>query len=237
MAVVTINGEIGSGGRVIGPEVARRLGADYVDRLILAEAARRIGATVEALVEKEQRPATLGDRLARFLQNLLERSAVAGTGGEPYFGPGLEVLLGRPYEELEQPITRAQEVDDARLIEVTREVITELARGGNVVITGRASNMILRDMPGVLHVRITAPLEFRLQNIMREEGVPREEAERILQVRERARIWFFRRFFKVDPANSLLYHLTINAAITPVDLAAEVIAQAARGLARGKEGA
>ena len=98
MAVITINGQIGTGAPEISSEVARLLGIDYVDRLILAEAAKRLGATVEALAEREQRPLTRGDRIARFLQSALERSAAAGTGGDPYFGPGLGTMLGREYQ-------------------------------------------------------------------------------------------------------------------------------------------
>ena len=41
MAVVTLNGATGVGGPEVGVEVARLLKADYVDRLLLAEAAKR----------------------------------------------------------------------------------------------------------------------------------------------------------------------------------------------------
>ena len=34
MAVITIGGLTGGGGRLVGPIVAQQLGADYVDRLI-----------------------------------------------------------------------------------------------------------------------------------------------------------------------------------------------------------
>ena len=235
MPVVTINGEIGSRAGEVGHRVAEALGSNYVDRLILAEAARRIGATVEALEEKEEKPETFGEGVARFLQRMLERSAVAGTGGEPYFGPGLDILLGRQYEEMDQePITRPQELDDDSLMKATSQVIQDVARDGNVVIAGRASNMILRDVPNVLHVRFTAPLEYRVIAIMEDEGVPRPEAERILQVRERARIWFYRKFFKVEPANSLLYHLTINTGSIPIDAATSVVVTAAEGLAKAE---
>ena len=231
MPLVTINGEVGSRGGIVGQSVAQMLGTDYVDRVILAEAARRIGATVEALEEKEERPETFGDRVAKFLQRMLERSAVAGSGGEPYFGPGLDVLLGRQYEDMDQePITRPQELDDEGLMKAMSQVIKDIAQDGNVVITGRASNMILADVPHALHVRTTAPLDYRVASLMEDDGVPRAEAERILQVRERARIWFFRRFFKVEPANSLIYHITINTGQTPIDVATEIVATAARKL-------
>ena len=55
MAVVTLGGLTGGGGRLLGPMVAERLASDYVDRIILTKAAREIGSTVEALHQREQR--------------------------------------------------------------------------------------------------------------------------------------------------------------------------------------
>jgi len=51
---VTLNGPIGDGGNEIGVAAARLLNADYVGRLVLAEAAKRMGSTVTALTEKEE---------------------------------------------------------------------------------------------------------------------------------------------------------------------------------------
>jgi hypothetical protein len=78
MTVVTTNGPGGSGSREIGIEVARRLDCNYVDRLILAEAAKRLGAMVEVVAARGQRPVSRGDRIVRFLQTIMERSAGAG---------------------------------------------------------------------------------------------------------------------------------------------------------------
>ena len=77
MAVVTMGGLTGGGGRLLGPMVAERLGADYVDRIILTSAAREVGATVEALHQREQRPPTFGEKIAGIVQRILERSAVS----------------------------------------------------------------------------------------------------------------------------------------------------------------
>ena len=76
MAVVTVNGQIGCGGFEVGAQVALVLNADYVDRLILVEAAKRIGATVEVMAEKEQRLGRVRDRIARFLQGHVGRILV-----------------------------------------------------------------------------------------------------------------------------------------------------------------
>ncbi len=211
MAVITINGQIGTGAPEIGSEVARLLGIDYVDRLILAEAAKRLGATVEALAEREQRPLTRGDRIARFLQSALERSAAAGTGGDPYFGPGLGTMLGREYQDVSQePITRAQELDDQQFIQETRAVIREVAESGNAVIIGRASNLILNDFPQAFHVDLVASLQHRVGIIAARENLPEEEAERRTNLEEKARVEFYRKFFKAQPDNPADYHLVLN---------------------------
>lgn len=211
MAVITINGQIGTGAPEIGSEVARLLGIDYVDRLILAEAAKRLGATVEALAEREQRPLTRGDRIARFLQSALERSAAAGTGGDPYFGPGLGTMLGREYQDVSQePITRAQELDDQQFIQETRAVIREVAESGNAVIIGRASNLILNDLPQAFHVDLVASLKHRIGIIATRENLPEEEAERRTNLEEKARVEFYRKFFKAQPDNPADYHLVLN---------------------------
>ena len=68
MPIVSLSGLTGGGARKLGPEIAERLGADYVDRLILTRAAREIGATVEALHDREERIVTRGERFLRIVQ-------------------------------------------------------------------------------------------------------------------------------------------------------------------------
>src|SRR3990172_7929061 len=154
MPVITVNGQVGSGGPDLGRKVAHLLGIDYIDKLLLPEGAQRIGATVEALAEKERHPDTLGDRLARFFERFLERSATVAAPGEPFLSPeAVELILSRTYgQTAERPITRAQELEDARFIRVTTSVIRELASQGNALIVGRGSNIALADAPNVLHI-------------------------------------------------------------------------------------
>jgi cytidylate kinase len=232
MAVVTLNGQIGSGGPEVGLQVAHHLHADYVDRLILAEAAKRIGATVQAVAGKESEVTRRRDRLGRFFQNVLERSAMSGAGGEPYFGPGVDVLLSRDYysEGGDEPITLAHEVDDTQYIEVTTSVIKDLAKEDNVVIVGRAGNLILKGMPGILHVGTVAPMERRIHTIMEREHLDYEEAHRFVEEHERARKAFFSKFFDVDTDDPNIYHMIINMADLKVETAGEIVAHAAQDL-------
>ena len=231
MAVVTLNGPIGSGGHEVGVLTARLLNADYVDRLILAEAAKRIGSSVEVLALKEGRSLKLRDRIAYFFQTMLERSAMSGAGGEPYFSPGMEYLPSEEYIDLAQePVTAAQRLNDQQFMEVTSAVIKDLAKAGDVVIIGRGSNMILRDMPGVLHVAVTAPLDVCIRIIMEREHLSPKDAEKYVSDFEKARVKFYRKFFNVHPDDPSLYQLILNVGAVNVEAAAEVLALAAEKL-------
>ncbi len=236
MPVITINGPIGSGNFDVGQLVAQRLGINYVDRMVLAQAARRVGAPVGSLMEKEQRVIRFGERLSRFMQTMLERSAISGVGSEPYFGHGTEMLPAETYTELigDSPSAN-QTVNDKAFIEATSAVIRELAGNGDVVIIGRGANRILSDFPGVLHVAMLAPLEMRIDNIMTREHYTRSEAAKFVAELEEARIAFFRKFFKVHPNDPELYHLILNAGKIRHETAAQMIVHAVEDLARAPQ--
>jgi cytidylate kinase len=236
MAVVAMGGLTGGGGRLLGPVVAQRLGADYVDRLILTNAARHVGATVEALYQREERPPTRGERFSALLQRILERSAVTGAGGDPYFGPGAMAFLTEEFEELPEPtITRGHELEDEKYITAMRSVMTDLAASGNVVIVGRGGSIILRDNPFVLRIGVVARLGDRVARIMERERLGREQANKVVFERDRARAHYFKRYFGIDdPDDPESYHLVINTSDMDMEYAAELVVQASEALEGGR---
>ena len=232
MTVVAIGGLTGGGGRLLGPMVAEKLDADYVDRLILTRAARLVGATVEALHEREERAPTRADRFSGFLHRILERSAATGVSGDPYFGPGSMAFLTEEFEEIPpQPATRRHEVEDKAYIEAIHNVIDEMASSGNVVLVGRAAALILRDEPNVLRVGAVADLDDRITRIMERDRIDRKQAEKVVADRDEAREHYFRRFFGIDdPDDPHLYHIVINTSVMSLEYASDVVADAARAL-------
>jgi cytidylate kinase len=224
MPVITINGPVGSGPIEVGQMVGQLLNINYVDRLVFAEAAKLVGSPVGALIEKEQRVVRFRDKLGRFLQTMLERSAVAGVSGEPYFGRGIEMLPAETYIELAgDPSSLTQRVNDNAFIEATTSVVTDLAKAGDVVIIGRGANIMLADLPGVVHIGMWAPLDVRVQTAMNREHFSQQEAEKYVEELEQARVTFFRKFFKVNPYDPSLYHIMLNMGMMQPRIAAEVI--------------
>ena len=65
--MVTVSRQFASGGGEVAQEVARRLGATFVDREIIDVVARRLGVPGEVVEEKDERGETLvGRRPARY---------------------------------------------------------------------------------------------------------------------------------------------------------------------------
>ena len=226
MPVITINGPIGCGSVTVGQMVSHDLDINFVDRLVFTQAARMGGSPVGALIDKEQRVVRFRDRLGRFVQTMLERSAVAGVSGEPYFGRGIETLPPETFAELSGDKPSTSEVDDKAFLEATTRVVHDLYGNGDVVIIGRGAHVILANTPGVVHVGLLAPIEMRVETMMQREHLDRDEAE--VYVRELDEAWasYFRKFFKTSPTDPARYHMMLNMEKLTAKTAAAAIVHA-----------
>ena len=229
MSVITIEGRLGAGGPDLGRIVANELGLDFIDRLMLADIAKRVGSTVTALADQESRVPSLANKFAQAIQRMLHRSAVAGMGGDPYFGPGIEQLLARPYNEMEEaPHTSAEEIDEQHFIDTALEVINDLAEIGNVVILGRGGAAILHDSPSVLRVGVIAKMEDRITRVQQQMRLDTPEAaESLIEHTDLAQHRYFERAFDSSPIDPFLYHFMWNTSDVSLEYAAQVIVDAA----------
>ena len=236
MYTITLGGMSGGGARDIGPLVAQKLKADYVDRIFLSNVARDVGATVEALHQREERLPPRSEKWIHVIQRLLERSAVTGSAGDPYFGPGITALLTEEYEDIPQPtITRGHEVEDEVYIEALESAMREMAADGDVVFIGRGGHVILKDMPNVLRVGVVASFEDRVKTLMSRETIDRDNAMVTLEQRDQARKHFFKKYFELDePDNPNLFHFTINSSEISTNYAADMVIQNLNSFADGR---
>lgn len=76
---------------------------------------------------------------------------------------------------------------------------------------GRGGAVVLRDVPGALHVHLGGPRDARIEAAVRHEGIDRRTAERRLRAHDRARIEYVRRAYGVDGEDPSLYHLMLDA--------------------------
>ena len=219
MAVLSIEGPAGAGKKIIGTRIAEKLHLDYVDRLILSEVAKDIGATVEAITEGEKTVLDLGERLARALQRILDKSTITSAAGDPYFGPSAAAFLPDLYDyQSDAVVTDPAYLEDDTYLASLKRVLFKYAERGNVVLMGRGSNVILRDQKEVFSIGIVAGLEQRKRFVSLEKGISQEKAEEELVIADKARVDRYGRLFGVNNCDDPLhYDLVINTGHIGVD--------------------
>ncbi|MDD2707685.1 MAG: cytidylate kinase-like family protein [Verrucomicrobiae bacterium] len=110
------------------------------------------------------------------------------------------------------------------LLKELEETILKLADRGNVILVGRASNVITAKLPGGVHVRLVGSVEKRLERLRTSEGFTGEEAAPFLRKEDRARARFVRTYFNADIQEPLEYDLVINTDRMSVEESALMIA-------------
>jgi cytidylate kinase len=114
-----------------------------------------------------------------------------------------------------------------KLFHAVQIAICELAQKGNVIIVGRGGFMLLKDIPGILRVRVIAPFDVRVKN-MAQPGKSPEEIETALRNRDRESEGFLRHHYQADWNEPLLFDMVINTEKMPSDKAAQLIIEARR---------
>ena len=145
-------------------------------------------------------------------------------------------LLTEELEELPQPrITQGHELDDSLYIKALTDIIHSLAKTGNVVIVGRGSPYILKDVPTALRVGTIAEWDDRVKRVMDIDQLTNEDAERTIKARDNARGDYYKRYFIIgDPDAPSLFHLVINTSSTCDEYAVELVVQASLALEAGR---
>ena len=107
-----------------------------------------------------------------------------------------------------------------------RQVMEELYDAGNVVILGRAGQIILRERPGVLHVRVVAPARLRAERVAARYQISHAKAVARIEASDKNRRKFLKRFFNIDWDDPQFYDLLINTAHLDAIQNARLILQA-----------
>ncbi|MDP7194326.1 MAG: cytidylate kinase-like family protein [Dehalococcoidia bacterium] len=224
MNIVTIEGRQGSGVKILGRSVAKKLDFDFIDRLILANIAKKVGSTVEALNQVEKKIPTLTTKFADSINSMLEKSVAVGMGGDPYFGPGIDYILSKPYSSMDNDLTTAgSKIDYQRFIDTTHEVIKDLGELGKVVIISRGGALILKDNPNALKILVVADIEDRIKNTMEQEKVNKESAEEIIEHADKAQLKYFNDAFQKTPLDPSSYHCVINSSKINIEKSTDIV--------------
>ena len=100
---------------------------------------------------------------------------------------------------------------DLTIGKTMKRVILQIATDGNCIIVGRAGHIIAEKIKHALHIRLVAPLEYRINTIMHNNHLNNEEALDFIKKVDKERMAFRKSVLKDDPSHEM-FDLTINRA-------------------------
>mgnify|MGYP001012692544 CR=1 FL=1 len=109
---------------------------------------------------------------------------------------------------------------------VLESIIFDLTQADDVLLVGRAGQMIFRAQPNSFHIRIVAPLDKRVPIIERRFNLTNDAARRKIEETERARTDYLKRQYEADIDDASLYDLCINTGKIPQEDAVKLIVAA-----------
>lgn len=203
--LITISRQFAAGGSQIAQHAAAALGWKLVDNELVDAVAARAGVSPQEVAEREERPSTFIERLAR--------------------------VTALELPELFLPTADAfEEHGEAHFVRITRALVEELAAEKRCIVVGRASAAVLARARDTLHVRIVAPVPYRLQRAIHELGLQEDEAERTLEETDLNRSRYHREYYHRDCTDPVNYDIVLNSDRVGLDGAAEIIVARARAL-------
>ena len=139
--VITINRELGSGGRTVGRKLAELLGVKYYDKAVVQGLTEKYGLTAEEIerLKAQEKPS--------WWSELQDRCK--------------SLLSANPQPK---PSTSA-------MFETERRILEQLASQESCVVAGRSGFLIFREHPNHLNVFIQASTEHRIERLMKKQGL------------------------------------------------------------------
>ena len=116
------------------------------------------------------------------------------------------------------------------LREYATDTIRQLTTNGNVILAGLAGAIITARLEYVLHVRLVAPFEFRVENYALSHGISVQQGIQLVRADDLAEHHYARRYFNTNVSNPLHYDLLVNTGRTGFERAARLICSALQDL-------
>lgn len=199
--VITINRELGSGGRTVGRKLAEKLGVEYYDKAVIKGLQEKLNLTVEEIEKQKGRKQGWWADLKRQLTG----SGVSSNFYIPMKSDDPEML------------------DTDEVFELETEILQGIAEHESCVIAGRSGFYVLRDHPNRVSVLIQASMPFRVERVSRKQNMTEEEARKTIDKIDKMRENYVRKYTNTSRYDTRNYDLVITMDHLSEDDAAALI--------------
>ena len=204
--VITINRELGSGGRTVGRKLAEKLNVAFYDKALINELKEKFHLDTEQI---EKLKSGKSDWWREFINSAL------------YMGQGMNEMWY--YNRMTGK--EGYLVTSSDMFKLDKEILTKVAEEDSCIVAGRSGFSVFADHPNHLSILIQAPFEHRVQRIMDKQNLSREEAEQVIKKVDEMRENYVKKYTGTSRYDTRNYDLVINMEGKTEDEAVDLILQ------------
>ena len=179
--VITINRELGSGGRTVGRKLAEKLNVEYFDKAVIKALQERYNLSVEQI------------------ENIKGQET----------GWWAEFKRKMTFSESEYELNRT-DIETIDVFRAETRVLKELAQNNSCVIAGRTACYIFREHPNHLSIFIQSSMPCRMARVAREQNMSKEDARLTIEKVDKMRENYVQEFTGTSRYDTRNYDLVIN---------------------------
>lgn len=187
--VVTINRELGSGGRTVGRKLAEKLGVPFYDKALIKSLQEIFHLDIAQIEKLKGRSHTWWAEFKRTL------------------------TAGYQYDTFYQ--TRMSEEPDLlttdEIFKTEQEILKAIAKDESCVVAGRSGFFVFRNHPNHLSILIQASMDFRIERVCRKQNKTPEEARKTIEKVDKMRENYVNKYTKSSRYDTRNYDLVITA--------------------------
>ena len=157
--VITINRELGSGGRTVGRILAEKLGVPYYDKALAKPLEEKFNMTLDQIERLKGNNRSWWEDIKRVL--------ILGEDAANSFDY---------YDE-----EKKKHVTSEAVLKAEKEILQEIAIEESCVIAGRSAFFALNGYPNSLNILIQASMQYRLNRIMGKKNLSEKEAKKVIK--------------------------------------------------------
>jgi cytidylate kinase len=190
--VITINRELGSGGRTVGRKLAEKLGVPFYDKALIKALEEKYRLTVE---EIEKLKGSNHSWWAEFKRVMGIGEDVANSARYYQASPDQEPTL----------------LTTEEIFMAEQEILKGIAQDESCIIAGRSGFFVFRKHPNHLSILIQASMDFRQNRVARKQDITPDEARKIIENVDKMRENYVNKYTKSSRYDTRNYDLVISS--------------------------
>lgn len=200
--VITINREMGSGGRTVGRKLAEKLGVAFFDKALIKALEEKFNLTIDEIERLKGRKQNWWADFERILQ----------------IGPGMTAGYNLPKSQYAN-----EQLTTNEMFKAETEILKGIAEEESCVLAGRSGFFALRDHPNHLSIFIQASMPHRVERVARKENYTQEEARKVIDKVDKMRENYVKKYTNTSRYDTRNYELVIMMDKISEDDAVDII--------------